>query len=351
MTIPSSSSTRHGFRSGFTLIELLVVIAIIAILIGLLLPAVQKVRESANRATCSNNLKQIALACHTYHDTKKRFPYGRRYDIWDSFTWTELILPYMEHNEVYQGYWTSLKQTPYMTSYPGPNGPIGDNAQLRAARTATISTFYCPSDPAGIQTNEIATAEYGFIRGNYRGCVGAGDMYGKATDGTAGPWGVGVFGIRSGQSDDADAKVRTSGVRIQDIQDGASETLMFSEGLVCSVSPGWGGPIGEIIYGNMGGGLFSASLTPNSLNADRPIGPCPQDQGDMLYKAPCSSLGGNAWWTPSASGAHAGARSAHSGGVNIALADGSIRYVADNIDQSVWRGLATRAGGETVSAP
>jgi prepilin-type N-terminal cleavage/methylation domain-containing protein/prepilin-type processing-associated H-X9-DG protein len=346
-----TSSTRRAFRPAFTLIELLVVIAIIAILIGLLLPAVQKVRESANRATCSNNLKQLALACHTYQDAKKRFPYGRRYDIWDTFSWTVLVLPFMEQKDVYQGYWISLRQSPFMEDYPGPNGPIGDNVQLRAARTAMIAPFYCPSDPAGIQTNEIDTSEYGFIRGNYRGCVGAGDMYGKATDGTPGPWGVGVFGVRSGQSDDNDAKVRTSGVRMQDIQDGASETLLLSEGLVCSVSPGWGGPIGEIIYGNMGGALFSASLTPNSLNADRPIGPCPQDQGDMVYKQPCSSLGGNAWWTPSAAGAHAGARCAHGGGVNAALADGSVRYVADNIAVSIWRGLATRAGGETVSLP
>src|SRR5690242_16420737 len=116
-------------RSAFTLIELLVVIAIIAILIALLVPAVQKVRESAARLQCTNHLKQMALACHAYSDSKKELPYGRRYDMWDSYTWTQLILPFIDQAQVYDGYWTILK-TPFVTSYPGPNGPIGNDARL-----------------------------------------------------------------------------------------------------------------------------------------------------------------------------------------------------------------------------
>src|SRR5437868_12959436 len=140
---------RSPSPSGFTLIELLVVISIIAILIGLLLPAVQKVREAAARTKCQNNLKQLALACHNYHDLKGQLPYGRKYDIWDTYTWTELVLPYVEQGAVFGGYWT-LPQTGYVTNYPGPNGPIGDDVQLRNSRTSIIPVYYCPSDNAPV---------------------------------------------------------------------------------------------------------------------------------------------------------------------------------------------------------
>ena len=339
-------------RAAFTLIELLVVIAIIAVLIGLLLPAVQKVREAAARAQCSNNLKQLALACHGYYDSNQCMPYGRKYDIWDTYTWTQLILPYIEQTAVYNDYWTLPMNVfdPASSAdqqYPGPNGPIGDDPRLREARQAIIPPFLCPSDPGPRLNEEYPGSHYGFERGNYRGCVGSGDMYGNATDTTNGPWGKGIFGVQPKQTVSPNKGPQTHGVRVADIPDGTSNTLLLSECVVATVGgQTWGGPIGETIYGNMGGALYSGSLTPNSSAPDRPIGPCPKDQGDTLYKPPCLSLGGNAWWTPSALKAYAGARSYHTGGVNAALADGSVRFYADTIDQFTWRALSTRAGGE-----
>ena len=169
-------------------------------------------------------------------------------------------------------------------------------------------------------------------------------MYGKATDKTAGPWGRGVFGVIPGQTFD----VRPPGVRMSEITDGTAKTILLSEGLTATVLPGWGGPIGETIYGNMGGGLFSASLTPNSTAPDQVWGPCPRDQGDTVYNAPCVKIKDDNWNQPCADGAHAAARSKHVGGVNAAMADGSIHFFAEEIDISLWRGMATKAGAEPV---
>lgn len=338
---------RQPCRSAFTIVELLVVIVIIAILVALLLPAVQAAREAARRLQCTNNLKQLALGCLVFENGRGVLPYARKYDMWDAYTWTELTLPQVEQRDVANGYWT-LPQVGFVENYPGPNGPIGDDVTLRAARSSPISTWFCPSDNGPIG-DELDTAEYGFWRGNYRGCTGSGDMYGAATDATNGPWGVGVFGVTAGQSIDV-GPINVS-IKINQIQDGTSKTLLLSEGIVTGPTSGWGGAMGEIVYGNMGGALFSASITPNSSSPDRPIGPCPADEGDMTYPAPCQSLGGNAWFTPSAQGAFATARSRHPGGVCAALADGSVHYVADDIDLILWRGLATRSNAEAVSIP
>jgi prepilin-type N-terminal cleavage/methylation domain-containing protein len=334
-------------RGGFTLVELLVVIAIIGVLVALLLPAVQAAREAARRTRCTNNLRQIAIGAHNHHDTYGALPYGRKYDMWDSYTWTQLILPFIEQQNIYDKY-TTLTKTPNVNSYPGPNGPIGNDANLREARHAQINVFVCPSD-GGPKSNETTTAEYGFYRGNYRGCAGTGDMYGAAISGdTLGGWGIGVFGVLSGQSVDPNATVKTRMARFADITDGTSSTAMFSEG-IAPITGGWGGPIGGVIYGNMGGALYTNTLTPNSGAADRPIGPCPQNQQDAVYKAPCLSLGGNAWWTPSAAGSHCAARSRHPAGVNAALADASVRFVSNNVDTLTWRAAGTSDGRETVA--
>ncbi len=235
LTNNPKSTIRHP-KSAFTLVELLVVIAIIGILIALLLPAVQAAREAARRLQCANNLKQLALAAHSHHEARGAFPFARKYDIWDSYTWSQQILPYIEQMAVYEGYWT-LYERGYKRSYPGPNGPIGDDARLRASRHAHISTFYCPSDRSPTQ-NEFGRPEYGYLTANYTG-----------------------------------------------------------------------------------------------------------------YGAPCVMIASSVWWTPSAEGAYAAARSNHRGGVNAAMADGSVRFVSESVDQEIWRASATRAGGEPVALP
>ncbi|HEV3023143.1 MAG TPA: DUF1559 domain-containing protein, partial [Pirellulales bacterium] len=300
-----------------------------------------------------NNLKQLALACHTYTETFGRMPYGRKYDNWDTYTWSELILPYIEQDDVYKGYRT-LQDPVWEEVYPGSNGPIGGNAQERAARLSVIPTFLCPADD-GPNYNEMDTDDYGMVRGNYRACTGSGDMYGTMTDNSGGPWGLGVFGVVPFQTTDPNGKIfdttgpRTSGCLVTAITDGASNTVLLSEALSPATSEGWGGPIGHILYGNMGGGLFTTTISPNSSSPDRPIGPCPRDQGITTYDAPCVSLGGNAWWTRSAVGAFVGARSRHSDGVNVAMADGSVRFITDGIDLTTWRALGTRDNGEDVT--
>ena len=116
--------------------------------------------------------------------------------------------------------------------------------------------------------------------------------------------------------------------------------------------------MGEIIYGNMGGSLFSAFLTPNETvdqngnpTPDAPIGSCPRDVGDGSYSAPCQSLGPATPWQPSGQGAYAAARSRHPAGVVAATADGSTHFFSDSVDMVLWRSMATRAGNEPVTLP
>jgi prepilin-type N-terminal cleavage/methylation domain-containing protein/prepilin-type processing-associated H-X9-DG protein len=335
---------RQSHRNAFTLVELLVVITIIGILIALLLPAVQAAREAARRLQCSNNLKQLALACLNFEAANGQYPYGRKYDIWDTYTWSEFMLPQIEQQSVYDNYWTlPLKGNTNTDPAPGPLGPGGNDARMRLARHSTISGFCCPSDSTPIE-NELGTTQYGYYRYNYRACTGSGDMYGNAIDTTTGPWGMGVFGARSGQSFN---NTELLGSRVADITDGTSNTLLLSEGLVTgSAVKTWGGVMGSTLYGNMGGGVFSVALTPNSTAADEVWGFCPADMGDTGYPAPCSNLGPNTQNAPSAAGAHVAARSYHSGGVNAARADGSVEFFSDNINLVLWRGLGTRAGNE-----
>src|SRR5262245_48948647 len=193
----SGSGARTGrARSGFTLIELLVVIAIIAILIGLLLPAVQKVRESASRMQCSNNLKQIGLALHNYHDANKKLPPGR-----DSlgFSTHSRLLPYLEQNSVYR-----------LINF----AVAWDDAANVAAAAVPIPIFLCPSDPQTIVPN-------GWAGNNYRANQGSGILWGLPPTNTADP----NYGYPAPNG----PFFLNSQVKITQITDGSSNTAAFSE--------------------------------------------------------------------------------------------------------------------------
>lgn len=355
---------------GFTLVELLVVIAIIGILVALLLPAVQAAREASRRSSCTNKVKNIALACLTYESAKKQLPYGRKFNYWDTYTWSELILPQIEEQSVYDNFWTINDPKPPGTAgiTASSNGPIGDDARLRQARHAQIQVYYCPSDQTPM-ANELDTAAFGCWRANYRGCAGTGSMYGgppadantillpamldavrKDSNVLIGSFGVKVPGASAGKNFD---KVIVPPNKLAHFTDGTSQTILISE-CVVPTTPNWGGPIGSIIYGNMGGSLFSAAQPPNTSLPDRIIGPCPQIDlvpPDLDYTAPCSAVGGHPGaGSPGGSPATSFARSKHPGGVNTAYADASVRFVTDDMETEVWRAQGTRAYGDIVNS-
>ena len=274
-------------------------------------------------------------------------PFARKFDIWDAYTWTQAILPNIEQQSIAQLYWTLGEGAYRNSSETNQNfGPQGNDERRRQARHTPISLYYCPSDNTP-QPNEMYDPNWGFLRGTYRGCAGAGDMYGNristAVDGNIPPgaWKGAMGAPRIGVT----PAVRAAAVKLKEISDGTSQTMLFSEGLVPTI-PDWGGALGETIYGNMGGSLFSAYTTPNSSTADSIWGICPAERGDSEYKAGCTSKGFSG-----SDGAYAAARSVHPGGVNVSMVDGSIRFVNDSVDVVAWRAAATAGNAETDSLP
>jgi prepilin-type N-terminal cleavage/methylation domain-containing protein/prepilin-type processing-associated H-X9-DG protein len=326
---------RSAARPGFTLIELLVVIAIIGVLIALLLPAVQKVREAANRVRCQNNLKQLGLALHHYHTVHDVFPPGQwcpnlhenapTYH-YNRGCWFQNILPYVEQTALFaqvdaydQAHLNTLN---YICEAPG--------------HQTHVPTFMCPSDPnAGkdlTQWDPEGTApsdgsperSQGF-HGNYVLCSGS-TVFNPPESRN----GLHLDGIFFVQSE----------IRIADITDGTSTTLLSAE---INLVPDHltGGPCcegndlrGRYYNSYFGDTLFSTLQPPNTSLPD---------VTDLCIHlpvyAPC---------TESISTAQHYARSYHPGGVNAGLADGSVRFIANSVNPLTYLGMGSRGGGEVI---
>lgn len=296
-------------RKAFTLIELLVVIAIIAILIGLLLPAVQKVREASARIKCSNNLKQYGIAMHSFHDTNAQFPFGARNN--PRQTWVMYLWPFIEQNALAQR--NDLNQPFY-----NPPGTIGNS--MNGLCGARVSLYYCPSDmPADLDSG---SAYYQRARGNY--VVNWGNArYDQAPPAV----GRAPFGHLNGN------RSTPQKVTMASITDGTSNTLMISETLMPKSHDDndWRGDI----HNDDGVFKFMTITTPNSSAPDVvnwAVGPADPN-------TPFTTSGAQ----------YSAARSRHTGGVNAALCDGSIRFYRNSIPQQTWSNLGTMDGGEVVT--
>jgi prepilin-type N-terminal cleavage/methylation domain-containing protein len=300
----------RGRRLGFTLVELLVVIAIIGVLVALLLPAVQAAREAARRSSCSNNLKQLGIALHNYHDTHLKFPYGYMesggFHLRDS--WAQNLLPFMEQQPLYDQYMATNVQ--WIMDVPG------------TIKDIQIKTFDCPSDGASSSAlgnnGGLRANGYG-MQGSYVGCTGDTLMLGTTRL-------RGLF-------------YRDSANNFATMTDGSSNTLAFSETIIRgpTSSGGWG-DAGSYWGGARWGGYgFTTLEAPNTTLADQ-VYAC---KSTTFNRAPCVSIS-------SSDTARNFARSYHPGGVQAALGDGSVRFIPQTIDILTWRALGTTGLGEVL---
>ena len=310
-------------RKGFTLIELLVVIAIIAILIGLLLPAVQKVREAAARMSCSNNLKQLGLAQHNYHDSNGQLMpvVGQGGCCWG--TWMVLVLPYMEQDNAYKLYQNWGGTDAVSSNFPTPSvarpryGAAPNTTNVTGRRFKTMT---CPSDrenaPIGIITNH-----------NYSVNTGTGSTYGGR------PVGAPTSFIPQPGMFDGSAP-RTRKIKLTDVTDGLTNTIMVGE-----VLQGQGRDLrGFQWWGDAAG--VSTFAPPNTSVPDQ-IYDAFYCNNQPLQGLPC--VGG--------SGATFFSRSKHSGGVNVCLGDASVRFITNSIAPTTWLLMGSGTDGQVVNIP
>ena len=344
-------------RSAFTLIELLVVIAIIAILIGLLLPAVQKVREATARTQCDNNLKQIGLACHSYNDVYKSLPYGKGKDyrssplvpgvpVYPRWSVHALLLPFIEQDNLYKSIdFNYPPETPgmggavaFMPAYQNPG------RQNAAACRTVVKTFLCPSDPAPQPPDWPG-------QNNYLGNLGTTYM----------------CDVSEQQPSTLDPTARADGifyylsnVRLTDITDGTSNTAMFSEKLR---GQGFPNPRTDMYIMPVAGSMNQAFAQCTSTNPATAT-PLTSKQGySWVMGEMCCTTYNHMALPNSTTCASTGfpgnmsnmamvvpPTSMHTNGVNVLLADGSVHFVVNGISLTTWRSLGSRNGGEVLGS-
>ncbi|WP_337174235.1 DUF1559 domain-containing protein [Paludisphaera sp.] len=324
--MPHTAHTRP--RAGFTLIELLVVIAIIAVLIALLLPAVQSAREAARRAQCTNNLKQIGLAMHGYHDAQGSFPSGYltlrggnpimgapdpdTRDAGPGWAWGALLLPFMEQTPLYSALNVNL--------------PSHHVSNVTGAR-ASVATYLCPSvsEPTKVYDvkDEGGATLATFSRSHY-----------AANSGRAEGW---AFTIDD-WSPIADGPIyRNSRIGVSAVTDGLSNTVFVGEHSATLSDFTWVGVVPGAVSCPTRRFAF-AHCEPSATQALVHSGPNPDDDPPMIHP-------------PNSRMAKVCAMYAeHPGGCNVLMGDGSVRFASSNIGQLVWAALATRAGGEVIGA-
>jgi prepilin-type N-terminal cleavage/methylation domain-containing protein/prepilin-type processing-associated H-X9-DG protein len=325
-------------RRAFTLIELLVVIMVIAVLIALLLSAVQAAREAARRMQCTNNLKQIGLACHNFENANGWFPAGVTPSP-PSGSPLYQILPYIEQGTVFAQFNIS--------------SDLFSSSANSTARDHDLTAFLCPSDPSSGSYPEMFPPSPAAVgRTNYNGNLGAHGWVSDVLGTLAKPPGLaGIFATLS--------KTRLADVQ----QDGTSYTALFAEvkrGAYPSHDVNDMTQVSSNVWG-------TTTTQPNNPSNFVPVPACDTPTSTINYIGLRYQQGSfiSAMYThtvtPNYRGhdcvvaltfdqGHKAARSYHPGGVNVAFADGSVRFIKDTINKDVWKALGTRCGGEPIDA-